>query len=59
MADTAVLAHFDLHRNALFQAGDVADDADALAAGVETVQGGEGQVETVGVERAEAFVEEE
>jgi len=37
----------------------VADHADHLAAGVERVEGVEGDFQGVGVERAEAFVEEE
>ena len=42
MANPAALVHADLGGDAFFQAFDVADDADHLAAGVEGVERGEG-----------------
>lgn len=49
----------NLRRNTLLHAFHVADDADHLAACVEGVEGVEGDFKGVGIEGAEAFVEEE
>ena len=55
----ATFFHANLRGNAFLHAFDVADDADHLAAGVEGIEGVEGDFQGVGVEGAEAFVEEQ
>ncbi len=59
MSDPAAFIYANLGGNAFFQAFYVADDTDHFAAGVERVQGAEGDFQGVAVEGAEAFVEEE
>ena len=49
----------NLCRDAFLHAFNVTDHADHLAAGVERVEGIQGDVQGIGVEGAEAFVEEE
>jgi hypothetical protein len=48
----------NLHRDTFLHIFYVADHVDHLAAGVERVEGVQGNVQRVGVEGAEAFVEE-
>ena len=57
--DAAALFDPDLCGNALFQAFDVADDANHLAAGVQRVERIERDFQRVAVERAEAFVQKQ
>ena len=49
----------DLGRNALFENVDVGDDADGSVREAEVFEGGEGDIEGVGVEGAKALVNEE
>ena len=58
MPNPAALFNADLRWDAFLHTFDVADDADHLAAGVQGVEGVQGDVQGVGVEGAEAFVEE-
>ena len=59
MPDAAAFVYLDLCRDALFEPFDMADDADHFAAGVQRVEGVEGDVQRIAVECAEAFIEEE
>ena len=59
MPNPAALFNANLRRDAFLHAFYVADDADHLAAGVQCVEGVERDVQRVGVEGAEAFVEEQ
>ena len=59
MPNPAALFNANLRWDAFLHAFDVADDADHLAAGVQRVEGVQGDVQRVGVDGAEAFVEEE
>ena len=59
MPHAAALLHADLGGDAVLQTFDVADDADHLAAGIQGVERVECHVQRFGVERSEAFVEEQ
>ena len=59
MPNPVPLFNPNLRRDAFFHAFDVADDADHLAAGVQGIEGVQGDVQRVGVEGAEAIVEEQ
>ncbi|MNY56084.1 hypothetical protein D3C86_1921260 [compost metagenome] len=51
--------HFQLHRNPFLHRLDVADHADHLAAGIQAVEGVQGDFQGFAIEGAEAFVEEQ
>ena len=59
MPHATAFLHPHLHGDAFLERLHVADDADHLAAVVEPVQRGECDLQRVGIERAEAFVEEQ
>ena len=58
MADATPFFNPDLRCDAFFHAFDVADNADHLAAGVERIEGIEGDFQSVAIQRAKAFIEE-
>lgn len=58
-AEPVDLFHFDLHRNALFHRLDVADHANGFTGSIQAVQCVQRGIEGFGVQRAEAFVEEQ